>query len=428
MSKNNTPDFFGMKKSPKYFSGKSNINLMGPNKSSKPKKNSKINPVSFMNNKPNSKKPYMNWNYKQIKKKFPGINPWGDADLDGSPNKYDCKPFNASKDGFLGRALSIATGGKKGQSKESFAAERSGKRIAASIAKRQRLEKVKGSIAKKFEAKGKVISERELQKKAQRAQKLKAFVSGSSSGRPIRKILIKKTKKGEVPRKLALATQAAAGLTQLAGIPAKFPKKKGKSRKGESVRARAGRPSGSFKFSIPGRGPVPIHVYKKWLAEQKAKARIKALAHVTAVQSGKAAPINGEEQFEEAPVEVTQPEEFQQAPQPVAIQQQFTPEQIRQIQAQRAQQPQQQSRQQGVAMGNLDFSTSSILTPQSNILNAPKINRGELTNVGEVPSVRLGERPQTNPMGDVFTDIDPVTGNTIVRRRISEKFATGEAR
>ena len=36
MSKNNKTDFLGMKKSPNYFSGKSNINLMGPNKQTKP--------------------------------------------------------------------------------------------------------------------------------------------------------------------------------------------------------------------------------------------------------------------------------------------------------------------------------------------------------------------------------------------------------
>ncbi|KKL90587.1 hypothetical protein LCGC14_1903210 [marine sediment metagenome] len=37
----------------------------------------------------------------QIKKKFPGINPYGDADMDGSMNYKDCKPFDASKDGLL---------------------------------------------------------------------------------------------------------------------------------------------------------------------------------------------------------------------------------------------------------------------------------------------------------------------------------------
>ncbi len=410
MSKNNSPDFFGMKKSPKYFSGKSNLNFLSSKKNnSKPNKNKKVKPVNFLNGTSNGqKKKHMDWNYKKIKNKFPGINPWGDADLDGTPNKYDCKPFDASKDQEGLEGIGGLSGFKKiasifGRKKKQFRVETGEERILRETA-------------------GRIKQERRKSRKV----KLKEFAETGGRLREFQRRLVKKIPSKKQFAKTRKGIQRAIAL---AGIPVKVEGKT-KSRKGESVRAHAGRPKGSFKFTIPGRGPVPIHVYKKWIAEQKAKARIVALAQVKAIQAGQQAPLDGEEEFEEVPSEEIPLEEFEEVPtaRPTPPPTQLTPEQIRQTQQIRQQQiqqaPPQPVQQQGVPRENLDFSTSSILTPQGNILNAPNINKGELKGVGEVPSVKLGERPQTNPRGELYTNIDPVTGNAIVQRRISAKFLT----
>lgn len=71
----------------------------------------KSNSNKFMKSK-NTKRPYysyakvldMNWN--QVKKRYPGISPQGDADLDGTRNKFDCKPLDPSRDGKFGDFLS----------------------------------------------------------------------------------------------------------------------------------------------------------------------------------------------------------------------------------------------------------------------------------------------------------------------------------
>jgi hypothetical protein len=68
--------------------------------------------------------------------------------------------------------------------------------------------------------------------------------------------------------------------------------------------------------------------------------------------------------------------------------------------------------------------------PRYNILNAPKFAQGELRNVGqteETPAVKLSERPNPNPYGTEYTEIDPGSGRTIIKRRPQEKWATGEA-
>lgn len=392
MSKQNKIDFFGIKKSPSFLGGKSNLNFLGNNKKALKSKGKKKNSQKgFIKPRKNN---LINLNYKQAKKRFPGLAPWGDADLDGSPNKHDCKPFNASKDA----------------KKKPFA-----EKLVSQIERKKKPKVDFAKIAKKL------AKEEAAKKKARRD----AFLRGKDL-RPLRKVLTKKTKKGVVVRKFETAGRAVQAAAQLAGVPAAFPRK-AKSRKGESVRASAGRPKGSFKFSIPGRGPVPIHVYKKWLAEQKAKAKIEALARLKAIQSGQQAPIDGEQFQEELPQE-----EFEEAPQQFEAeprQLQPSPDQIRQqIQQARVLQSQQQIQQQRVAKGDLDFGRGGIQDSSGgNILNAPNVAKGELRNVGEVPSVRLGDRPQTNPQGELFTQVDPITGRTLVRRRISEKFATGEA-
>jgi len=71
------------------------------------------------------------------------LKPFGDADLDGTPNKFDCSPKNASKDGLFGRLIHAVTGGRAGQSKSEYQAEKVAKleeRIRSRFKKRRERE------------------------------------------------------------------------------------------------------------------------------------------------------------------------------------------------------------------------------------------------------------------------------------------------
>lgn len=48
----------------------------------------------------------------------------GDYDHDGVLNIFDCRPYDPNRDGILGRALNVVSGGKYGQSKEAYEAEK----------------------------------------------------------------------------------------------------------------------------------------------------------------------------------------------------------------------------------------------------------------------------------------------------------------
>lgn len=405
MPKKNQVDFFGGGKTLNYLNGKSNTSFLGPGKPGKKgkklKNNSKIKPINFLNggkpmypiNNSRPKNKYMNWNYKQIKKKFPGINPWGDADMDGSPNLHDCKPFNVGKDAKVIETIKGIFSRKEKPFRVETKEERTLREVGAKI------------------------------KTAKRKQRLKAFVSGPPAPRPISAALTKKVKGKIVIRKPIVAEKLVKGAVTLAGVPAAFPRAKGKSRKGESVRASAGRPKGpSGKFVIPGRGAVYEKEWRKYVSQQKEIARLKEKARIKALREGKGVPADSE-QFEAAPVEGLPTEQFEEVA-PVQVVQQRPSQQFQQAQVlSQAPRP-----AQGVPRETLDFSRGGVLTPQGgNILNAPNVARGELRGVGEVSVVKLGERPQTNPRGELFTQIDPVTGKSIVHRRITEKFATGEA-
>lgn len=53
----------------------------------------------------NQSKKLLNMNWKQTQRRFPGLNPMGDLDFDGTRNKYDCKPLDPSRDGKVGEAV-----------------------------------------------------------------------------------------------------------------------------------------------------------------------------------------------------------------------------------------------------------------------------------------------------------------------------------
>ena len=64
-----------------------------------------------------------------------------------------------------------------------------------------------------------------------------------------------------------------------------------------------------------------------------------------------------------------------------------------------------------------------------NILNAPNISRGELRNQAPKSPYKGPDdtvKPIVNPDGDYFTDVDPMTGKPLLRRRIRERWIAGD--
>ena len=98
----------------------------------------------------------MNW--QQLKKRLPGLSPTADADFDGSINSRDCRPLDPSKDGVFGRILGVVTGGRAGQSKEEYQAEKAEKRERKAEAKQERME------AKQERREAKEIPERRVER------------------------------------------------------------------------------------------------------------------------------------------------------------------------------------------------------------------------------------------------------------------------
>lgn len=85
------------------------------------------------------------------------------------------------------------------------------------------------------------------------------------------------------------------------------------------------------------------------------------------------------------------------------------------------------------AKGELKATGGSILTPVGpNILDAPNFQKGEMRtlnkgNPQDFSEVKLGSRPQTNPSGDEYLEIEIGSGKPVLRKRPREKWMTGEA-
>jgi hypothetical protein len=82
--------------------------------------------------------------------------------------------------------------------------------------------------------------------------------------------------------------------------------------------------------------------------------------------------------------------------------------------------------------GELKATGGSVLTPIGpSILEAPNSFKGEMRNVTkpniDEGEVKLGERPQTNPYGSEYLDIELGSGKPVLRRRITEKWMDGRA-
>lgn len=81
--------------------------------------------------------------------------------------------------------------------------------------------------------------------------------------------------------------------------------------------------------------------------------------------------------------------------------------------------------------GELKNAGGTLLTANGpQIMDAPNAFAGEMRNVtkqGERPAVLVGERPSTNPFGDEYLEIELGSGKPVIRKRIRERWITGEA-
>ena len=115
-----------MKKNTKKLNLNKSKRPINTSKMAKKKKTSvtrKINPMFI----PTVNDRKLTWN--QAKKKYPGLRPKGDYDMDGFLNAKDCKPFDPTKDGVFQRLAGIVTGDRVGQSKEQYQSERYSKKL-----------------------------------------------------------------------------------------------------------------------------------------------------------------------------------------------------------------------------------------------------------------------------------------------------------
>jgi len=390
--KKNRIDFLGLKKTPKFMGGKSSVNFLTSKKH-------------------RIKKSDMNLNWKQAKRKYPKLKPFSDNDMDGSVNIMDCKPLNPGKDGIM--SFLKKKFGRKDKTSKTISVEEMRRRQGVRREK-EIVEKVRPKYRKEQRRIRKEKAIKQLREMGEKAQKrYEKYL--------VKRVPIRSKKTGEiigykkVVRGAKPVSVKSVKALALAGLPIKVPKNS-KGKKGKTYAGR-GRPRGSYKYSIPGRGKVSVFEYKKWLTQQRALARVKALKHAKALETGEAKPIQ-EEEYEEIGEE-----EYEEPPttQPV---QRPTTEQIRQYQLARQRYQQVQQQRQPIRRPS-QMVGGPIGT---NILQAPNVFKGEMMNqVGNIPSVQLGERPQTNPRGEMYIQIDPMSGKQVLHRRISEKFATGEA-
>lgn len=334
---------------------------------------------SFLNTPVTKIKPnqfFLNESTKTSKRK---LSKWGDVDMDGSPNKFDCNPFNPAEDGKVGDFI-------KNLSKK---VKNVSKRVAKDVSK-----SVKPSLN---------IKTGNYSKQSLRNQK-------RFTGR-------------------ALST---VRLLTPPGTVASTGKGKGKGKKG--------RPEGpSGKYFIPGVGAVGVYQYRTWLRQQKRVSRLKMM---NGGGYNSQSQMQGESQQRFAPTEQ------------VMIDEAAPAEQFNEME--RISEPMQPTQIRPVGTDGMDYEKqmqlimqqrdSILLAPQflkgelknaggdilsdsgrPNILQAPNINLGQMRNLQARNPVELGERPITNPSGNYFTTIDPITGNPILQRRISEKWLDGRA-
>lgn len=194
-------------------------------------------------------------------------------------------------------------------------------------------------------------------------------------------------------------------------------------------RGRPAGPSGEYKI---GGKPVYEEEFQQYSAKQRALNRM--LPSETQTQSLNPEYVQYMLEQQKATEGAAMPSETQpQMDQPertYATRTYATPEEIKESQH-RAQELDNPLNAPNFSKGELKNTGSNVLTPIGpQILDAPQVFKGEMRNVQateERPAVVLSERPQTNPYGSEYLEIEIGSGKPKIRRRITEKFMTGEA-
>ena len=242
-----------------------------------------------------------------------------------------------------------------------------------------------------------------------------------------------KVPKGKQPKSLRTLKREAGhrrqvrrSISKVAGLllpvtAAKISSSYSDGQSGAKKGRRVGRPKGpSGKYAIPGVGPVGVYEFRRWKRQQLALERMER-GQEPIDQEQYEREINDqqyEEQYEE------QQSQRQVPLPPDSSQQQSAPPQSNQYEQENITEEEMSRRK------RQEMTSSSrrnvLQTPEEdNVLNAPNVQRGELRGVGQnsaLINVDDLNRPITNPDGDYYTEIDPVSGKQVLRRRVREKW------
>jgi hypothetical protein len=321
-------------------------------------------------------------------------------------------------------------------------------------------------------AKGKKPTKKELSALAKAEKKVRKIGDIQSEGRISREILTKApggqiarvftgagvTKSGEYAPELKAKSARVRRMTKVAA-GAIFGPSLTQTRFDSEPRGRGRPPGPSGEYRIGGR-PVYESEFQQYAAKQNALNRIlpsqqqsatlnpEYIAYMKAKQAAERGetqtvytedgmPMEGIPQAEQSEGLPTMGSSMMQTGQQQLEMQQkrayqrATPDEVRAAQY-RAQAVDNPLMAPNIMKGELKAAGGSILTPIGpSILEAPQVFKGEMRNVVKTNpdegEVKLSERPQTNPYGDEWLDIEIGSGKPVIRKRPREKWMTGEA-
>lgn len=231
-----------------------------------------------------------------------------------------------------------------------------------------------------------------------------------------------------------LATQKVRRYVK-AGVGGLFGASLTQTKFGPAVRGRPAGPSG--KYMIEGK-PVFEEEYQKYAAQQRALNRLTPSTQQQTPLPDTTQEMQPQEIATSQPDQTVYPSSSNpmsiseiQATKQMAIPTKTAPSEELRAAQEIAQKQDNILNAPNFMNGELKATGGSLLTPSGpQILDAPNAFKGELRNLnrtGEIPAVRLGERPQTNPYGDDYIDIELGSGRPILKRRIREKWMDGSA-